>query len=110
MPFHPGDHAEHDLLVVALQHQRVTIAEDAVFRQHVDRHITTQRLHFRLEGARRLHPVLRPVANHDEDRDLRQNGQFGRRDGVKSGDRTFNRQNALDLVGALDGRQIAKQA
>src|SRR6266700_3278863 len=33
--FQPRDHAMHDLLVVLLQHHRVTVAEDAGFRQDV---------------------------------------------------------------------------
>src|SRR5262249_7613456 len=49
--FEPGDHAVHDLLVVLLQHHGVAVAEDARFGQHVDGHVTAERLHLLLEGA-----------------------------------------------------------
>src|SRR5437773_12017531 len=48
----PIDHTVHDFLVVPLQHQRVAVASDAGFRQHIDGHVAAELLNLLLKRAR----------------------------------------------------------
>src|SRR5215475_8516084 len=71
-PLQPRNHAMHDLLVVLLQHHRMSVAEYPGLRQHIDRHLTADRGHFLLKLARRIDTILGVVSDHDEDRNCRE--------------------------------------
>src|SRR2546425_943322 len=66
----PGDHPVQDHLVVLLQHQRVAVAADAGFGQHINRHVAAERRHLLLEDARGFDSVGRAIADDDQDRHL----------------------------------------
>src|SRR5215467_16069001 len=71
-PLQPGNHAVHDLLVVLLQHHRMSVAEYPGLRQHIDRYLAADRGHVLLKFARRVDAILGVASDHDEDRNFRE--------------------------------------
>src|SRR5260370_34740492 len=67
MTFQPRDHAQHDLFVVLLNHERMAVALNAGLGEDIDGDFAASGLEGFLECARGHHPVLCTVADHDED-------------------------------------------
>src|SRR6266852_7094009 len=101
MTFQPSNHAQHDLSVVLLKHERMAVALDASLGEYIDGDVAAGGLEGFLERPRGHDAVLCTVADHDEDRHACECSKLVARNPVEGIDRGLDRKDALDQLGAL---------
>src|SRR5712672_3402169 len=96
----------HDLLVVLLQHHRMTVSENTGFWKDVDRELSVDGLHASLKLPGTRHPLGRVIPDDIENRDLRQDVEFIVVDLIERAGAVLERKDGLDLVGSRNSRLV----